>query len=262
MRPIRLAVVLVVLFITGIVLVQDTVFAQQLPTPPPSFKFPWDAGQSKRWTTGPHGSLNYGYGQYQGWNQVYALDFAGSFDVLAMQAGRVIYVNNVAGCGPNGIMLDHGGYWLTEYCHLSKRYAPNGAWIAQGSLLGKTGNVGCGSCGTRLHVSILYSQNGKLNRVYWDDKVIDGWRIHNIYDRNTGKPLYGEGTATREGTSWGWGYGTISDSFVTNKPAKFLIGPLNQTKVSAVKVVSTSGMYTGTTYPASNSSFVSTNQRK
>lgn len=214
-------------------------------------KFPWASGTSKTWTTGPHGSLASGYCTFKGWDQVYALDFGGSFEVLAMHGGKVSSASSVSGCGPNGIRINHESGWSTEYCHLSNRSVSIGQTVDEGKVIGRTGNLGCGSCGTHLHVSIL--RNGK--RDIWDDKVIDQWRIHNIYDRNTGQPLYGEGTATREGTSWGWKNGTISDPFCTNKPTKFLVGSASNTKVSSVTVKTSTTTYT-------NSSFTSTNQRK
>jgi len=253
----KLFILLVVALTVALLFVSnEQTTAQSLPTPPPSFKFPWDAGQSKKWTLGPHGSIAGSYGTTKGWSQVYALDFGGSFDVLAMQAGRVIHTSS-SDCGPNGVILDHGGYWLTEYCHMSKRYAPNGAWIAQGSLIGRSGNLGCGSCGTHLHVAIRYSQNGKFNPVLWDDKVVDGWRIHNVYNL-AGKPLYGFGSATWEDSNWGWATGKYFNGSASGN-TKFLVGSPGNTRTSSITLQPTSGTYKNQKY--TNHWFVSTNRR-
>lgn len=243
----RPVVILVASFLAIVILA----FAANTQAASPFFlNFPWAANASRTWTTGPHGSLASGYCTFKGWDQVYALDFGGSFEVLAMHEGTVSNAGGVSGCGTYGVRINHDSGWSTEYCHLKSRSVTVGQRVARGQVLGWTGNLGCGSCGTHLHVSIL--RNGQ--RDIWDDKVIDGWRFHNIYDRYTGQPLYGEGTATREGSSWGWANGTISDPFCSNKPTKFLVGSTSDTRVSSVTVKTSSSTYT-------NSSFVSTNRR-
>lgn len=265
MRTFRMIIVLVAASILLFLIVQQS-NAQPKPFPPPQFSFPWDIGLNNqiRWTAGPHGSLDPKYsGTYQGWNQVFALDFAHksgyAFEVLAMQEGRVIDASGVTGCGPYGVRLDHGNYWQTEYCHLSSRRVSPGTWIAKGTILGNSGTRGCEQykCGNHLHVSIMYGPE----RVYWDDKTIDGWKIHNIYDLQ-GRPLYGEGTATRGMNNPGWAYGTITDYFVSNKSAKFMVSMPEHTKVSSVTLKSTSGAYAPRTYYSSNNFLPSLNYRR
>lgn len=259
-------VIVLILMLASVTFAADYAVAQIKPYPPPQFSFPWDVGQNNRirWTMGPHGSLSPNVsGNYQGWNQIYALDFAHksgyAFEVLAMQEGRVIDASGVSGCGPYGVRLDHGNYWQTEYCHLSSRRVTPGTWIAKGTILGFSGTRGCEkyNCGNHLHVSIMYGPE----RVYWDDKVIDGWKIHNIYDLQ-GRPLYGEGTATRGKYNPGWAYGTITDYFVKNKSAKFFVSMPGYTKVSSVTLKSTSGAYAPRTYYSSNNYLPSLNYRR
>ena len=247
---------------------KSTAHAQPGLPPQPSFKFPWDAGQAKVWTGGPHGSLAPS-GNYcrvlpgEPWSQAYGIDFGGSFPVLAMAGGTVESAANVGGCGQYGVRILHGNGWATEYCHLSSRNVNPGATVRQGQLIGVTGNAGCPGCGIHLHVNII---NQARPYVFWDDKVIDGWRIHNLYALGSGAPLYGEGTATREGTNWGYATGTINAPYcVANTPVRMFVGPKWQTvTVTGSRLVSQSGVYVGTTYgtDASEFRFTSTNVRQ
>ncbi len=65
----------------------------------------------------------------------------GMNDVSTGQNGRASVANRECG---NGVILDHGGGWLTQYCHLAKGSVAvtHGTRVVEGSLLGRVGLSG------------------------------------------------------------------------------------------------------------------------
>ncbi len=230
----------------------------------PNLKFPWDKGYYKIWTTGLHGP--YGpsyYWSVQPLSKLYAVDFGGYFTVLAAGSGTVEDASGVPGCGRYGIRIRHNSTWTTEYCHLSKRYVKIGQWVPQGKPIGYTGTLGCGSCGAHLHFALR--KNGHYET--WDDKVVDGWRFHAVHYLSGGL-IYGQGTATREGSYWALSRGKLADWY---KPygawVKTWIGFKGYTKISSATLVATDPPFMGLQYGSSSSNdpdfrFYSTNQRR
>jgi hypothetical protein len=180
------------------------------------------------------------------------MDFGGSFDVLAAESGTVEDASGVGGCGSFGVRILHDSTWSTEYCHLSARTVNPGNKVSRGQKIGVTGNEGCPGCGVHLHFSLR--KNGLFET--WDDKVVDGWRFHAVLVSNS--PLYGQGTATREGSNSQSSSAQLTDAYCgNNKPVTAIIAAGSDTKVSSFTLKATSGLYNGQTY--TDAQFASTN---
>lgn len=75
--------------------------------------------------------------------------------IYAPASGRVVSVwTNSESCG-RGYMLDHGGGWKTQYCHLDSLVVQYNDYVQAGCLIGMSGNTGR-STGPHLHYSIFY----------------------------------------------------------------------------------------------------------
>lgn len=74
--------------------------------------------------------------------------------VRAAKGGRVTYAGWQNGYG-NVIIIAHPGGYKTLYGHLSKMYVKSGSYVAQGTVIGKSGNTGY-SFGPHLHFEVIY----------------------------------------------------------------------------------------------------------
>jgi hypothetical protein len=80
--------------------------------------------------------------------------------VVAAAAGTVSY-NDGSALG-QVIRVTHAGGYATQYAHLSRKSAPSGASVAQGELIGYSGNSGTQSTGAHLHFE-LWQGGGRIN---------------------------------------------------------------------------------------------------
>ena len=100
--------------------------------------------------------------------------------ILAARAGTVSYVYNQAtGCG-KGVIVDHGGGWQTQYCHMSSVWVSPGQSVGRYDQLGEMGSTGS-STGPHLHFAILY--DGSTVYVPPSESFEGSW-----YLRGTGVP--------------------------------------------------------------------------
>jgi len=108
----------------------------------PLFKAPW-VGQ-KRITQGVNGS--YSHKQGANYDNIYALDISGEFDVLAPYDGTVCYVDNTGGgAGGKQVAIKHifeGREYITVYLHLSEIHVKNETTLRQGQVFAVSGNTG------------------------------------------------------------------------------------------------------------------------
>ena len=197
----------------------------------PTLKFPWKTGETKRMTVGPHGGTAGGYCNETTWSQTYGLDFGGYFDVYAMAGGKVEDASGVGGCGAYGVRIRHNDTWSTEYCHLSSRSVKPGVTVQAGQKIGYTGRVGCGSCGAHLHLNLR--QNGSLST--WNGRVIDGWKILSIFKNRRGvpstKPVYGQGTAIKNGSTVEQVKGSWQDGYCNGASVFAKVSGASHTKI-------------------------------
>ena len=77
--------------------------------------------------------------------------------IRAAKAGTVIYSSWMSGYG-NVIIIDHGGGFSTLYAHQSRLVAGDGQQVAQGQLVGYSGNTG-DSTGPHLHFETRVNGN-------------------------------------------------------------------------------------------------------
>lgn len=84
------------------------------------------------------------------------VDIAGSGDIKAALAGKVIMAKNIQFCG-NGIKIEHGKIdgvpTRTMYCHLAQIYVREGQDVSQGQPIGLMGTTGW-STGVHLHFEV------------------------------------------------------------------------------------------------------------
>jgi hypothetical protein len=80
--------------------------------------------------------------------------------VVAAAAGTVSY-NDGSALG-QVIRVTHAGGYATQYAHLSRKSAPSGASVAQGELIGYSGNSGTQSTGAHLHFE-LWQGGSRIN---------------------------------------------------------------------------------------------------
>lgn len=72
--------------------------------------------------------------------------------VRAAKSGRVTYAGWLGGYG-NAIVIAHDSGYKSLYGHLSEVYVKPGMWVAQGTIIGKSGNTGY-SFGAHLHFEV------------------------------------------------------------------------------------------------------------
>jgi hypothetical protein len=103
-------------------------------------------------------------GTYANFHRAIDIGNAGcGYDVLAAKSGTVTY----SAKNPSGaemVMIDHGQGFVTGYVHLSKRLVGVGTAVAQGVVIGKTGDTGV-STGCHLHFFVKR-----------DGGYVDPWR--------------------------------------------------------------------------------------
>jgi murein DD-endopeptidase MepM/ murein hydrolase activator NlpD len=80
--------------------------------------------------------------------------------VVAAAAGTVSY-NDSSALG-QVIRVTHAGGFSTQYAHLSRKSAPSGATVAQGELIGYSGNTGTQTSGAHLHFE-LWQGGARVN---------------------------------------------------------------------------------------------------
>ena len=98
------------------------------------------------WGAGGHHGIDYGVSE--------------GTPVVAAAAGTVSY-NDGPALG-QVIRVTHGGGYATQYAHLSRKSAPSGASVAQGELIGYSGNSGTQSTGPHLHFE-LWQGGSRIN---------------------------------------------------------------------------------------------------
>ena len=77
--------------------------------------------------------------------------------IYAARSG-VVYYRDWWGTGGNTIMINHQDGYKTRYLHMSSFAVSNGAWVAQGQVIGYCGSTG-DSTGPHLHFEILYNDS-------------------------------------------------------------------------------------------------------
>ena len=76
--------------------------------------------------------------------------------ILAGRAGTVSYVyNRDYGCG-KGVLVDHGGGWETQYCHMNSVWVSPGDYVGLYQQLGTMGQTGWAT-GPHVHYAVLYN---------------------------------------------------------------------------------------------------------
>jgi hypothetical protein len=80
--------------------------------------------------------------------------------VVAAAAGTVSY-NDSSALG-QVIRVTHAGGFSTQYAHLSRKSAPSGVTVAQGELIGYSGNSGTQTSGAHLHFE-LWQGGSRIN---------------------------------------------------------------------------------------------------
>jgi hypothetical protein len=126
------------------------------------YRLPFDCGVKKTCSNGNHTSSHSGKDEY-------AYDFATPVgtDVRAMRAGTVLRVRNVSSPGDacydgggsacanyaNTVEVKHSDGTVALYMHLSKTKVTKGQPVAQGDLVGLSGNSGW-TTGPHLHVQV------------------------------------------------------------------------------------------------------------
>lgn len=86
-----------------------------------------------------------------------AIDIAGDYgsSIRAAADGTIRQINDQgdSGCGLY-LEMDHGGSYITRYCHLSDVDVSVGQWVNSGDHIAKMGNSGC-NCITHVHFKIM-----------------------------------------------------------------------------------------------------------
>ena len=123
----------------------------------PGFQAPFTCGE--RWTFSHHSA-----------EVRLALDFirddggeTSGAPVLASAGGVASLLEEPGGAG-NYVVIDHGGGWQTYYFHLSTFSVADGAAVARGEEVGKTGSTGASS-GPHIHYEQLQGGVGQEIRI-------------------------------------------------------------------------------------------------
>jgi len=138
----------------------------------PLFKAPWE-GQ-KRITQGTNNkggshSDHINPKTKAPWDNTYALDIGGIFDVLAPYDGTVCLADKEGTKFPSSgkvVVIEHafeGRKYYTVYLHLSEIYVDNGIELKQGQVFAKSGNTGSSSEGAHLHFHLFANRGGSEN---------------------------------------------------------------------------------------------------
>ncbi len=152
----------------------------------PLFKAPWE-GQ-KTITQGVNGAFS--HKQYEHYDNIYALDISGVFDVLAPYDGTVCYVDNTGGgSGGKQVAIKHtfeGREYITVYLHLSKIHVKTGTTLRQGQVFAVSGDTG-EVTGPHLHFHMFkgpgqYDSHTQSIERLWLKRigVDDDFRVYNM----------------------------------------------------------------------------------
>jgi hypothetical protein len=172
----------------------------------PAMLFPWDSALSIRYTGGPHGDPWIICSQ-TAWSGYEGIDFGMVLqEVLAVAGGTILSTGSDSIHGYY-VIVDHGGGWTTHYWHLDSidgSISP-GVVVAQGRVLGVSGNTGSGANGA-YHLHLSLRQNGVSYS--WNGVDIDGWKVRSdLVSSNTDQGYNYQGTMTQGSES----YTTISE---------------------------------------------------
>ncbi|PJA40348.1 hypothetical protein CO179_02540 [candidate division WWE3 bacterium CG_4_9_14_3_um_filter_39_7] len=109
------------------------------------------------------GQVNFGHWD-SFYNEFYAADFPGSFEVTAAAGGTLKEDLRLDGV----LWIDHGGGWYTKYAHLSViEEAKIGNPVDSGEKIGWSGTVGCGDCGAHLHFELRHGDDDPATNSGW-----------------------------------------------------------------------------------------------
>jgi LasA protease len=136
----------------------------------PELAFPWTAGQTWKFTGGPH--TNSGKAG-RPWS---SLDFSpygtASWFVRASAPGVVSYSTACL----NFVKITHTNGWQTGYYHLSGILVKNGQTVAKGTILGKASTLhGCGGSATGAHVHFSLRKSGVYQE--WNNRYIGAYYV-------------------------------------------------------------------------------------
>jgi hypothetical protein len=160
------------------------------------------------------GSITAHFGQKGGlWGSAghHGIDYGVSegTPVVAAAAGTVSY-NDGPALG-QVIRVTHQGGYATQYAHLSRKAAPAGATVAQGDLIGYSGNTGTQTSGAHLHFE-LWQGGSRINPapylgIGFSSAAIQAstWGVtaDNTFRINAGTNFTGNGVFLGSGnTSW------------------------------------------------------------
>jgi murein DD-endopeptidase MepM/ murein hydrolase activator NlpD len=106
-------------------------------------------------------------------------DIKGSQPILAAASGKVIYryynTDSSKGTVDSGLIIDHGNGYRTAYWHMDPIQVALNANVAQGQVIGLSGNIGKSS-GEHLHFNLRLSSNSKSVDPYgWWSASTDIW---------------------------------------------------------------------------------------
>lgn len=141
-----------------------TAIANGVPPPPPQagVQSPARAAASDGWVIPCSGRISSRFGGRRHpvtgvWQKSHgAIDIAApnGSPVVAARGGRL--TQHRGGAAGNHVIIDHGGGWVSAYCHLSKFSTENDITVVTGQLIGEVGSTGRSS-GNHLHFKIRHN---------------------------------------------------------------------------------------------------------
>lgn len=143
----------------------DATDAAAAANPRPTFQMPFPCGAKRQGQT---------YDNHGGRGNTFPLDFnrgGGNEDegdpVVASAAGKVI--RTVRDDGAKIVVIRHNPVWTTDYRHLSKFVAKDGAEVKRGATIGLVGRTGTASA----HLHYEQQKNGVPVAIRFDGKPLD-----------------------------------------------------------------------------------------